>query len=156
MSSFNLWINEEDKDLLTEIDPLELREYSKGLLIAQLGDPGSLSRFDKKFVFGRRRMWPGEAQKVKIPFVHIKRNSAYADGLILIPYPADDFEFNLGMRRRDQTTKKDRIGLLGSEGEDFVVRAFRTYNHSLVNKFNERDQHLLLYSRCNSAQPESL
>ncbi|MEK6852521.1 MAG: hypothetical protein AABX59_01450, partial [Nanoarchaeota archaeon] len=75
-----------------------------------------------------------------------KQTEAYPEGLILTPYSLHDVKFHLKVRTIDEKTKFHREELIGDESQGIVHRAFRTYYDSLIRKFSEGDNHMILYS----------
>ena len=148
--SMQLWLRGKDEQLFKDVCHIDLSGYGPSdgeLLTGELDKPGILGRVYNNFVLGRKRIWmPKETGLGEgLPFVRINGNSAYPSGLILTPYKWIDVRFHLGVRTIDQKTPLDREELAGNEDDDFAVRVFRTYYDTLILKFNERDDHFVLY-----------
>jgi hypothetical protein len=147
-----LWVREADKGLLAESCDIELSTYVNDILTGRLDNEGLLAKIGKSFVLGKEGIWTSKAEnpkskKQEISFAKIKNSSAYPNGLILSPYSAVDVKYHLGSKTIDQTTPLEKIQLMGSDQEDFAVRVFRTYYHTVgVKRFCEKDNHLVLYS----------
>ena len=142
----DLWLREEDKNLFEEACKIELDSYRDDILTGKLDNEGLLAKIGKKFVLGKHSIWKPKDSDQEYPFVRIRNSSSYSNGLILTPYSAIDVEYHLGVRTIDKKTKFERVELTGSDGDDFVERAFNTYYNPMVHKWNEKDQHFLLYS----------
>ena len=158
----DLWIRDVDKALLKGVCDLELTGYSElsdmTILNGKLKDEGVLGGVDKIFVLARKRMWVPKVirENKNIPrsewrkhahfFARIKYSEAYPDGLILTPFRREDVRYHLETTMIDEKTKVGREELMGCDQDDLIERVFATYYSSLVNKFCERDKHLVFYS----------
>ena len=86
------WLEEQYRKLFGEVCDAELMPYvgCADMLMGGLDNPGVLARIGKDFVIGRRRIWIPKDTKQELPFVRIKNNSMYSDGLVLTPYDETD------------------------------------------------------------------
>lgn len=141
--SLNLWLREQDKNLLEELCKISLISYNDQILTGSLDNPGFLAKISKQFVLGRVSAWIPKDSDQKYPFVRIDNSSVYPNGIILTPYSDIDVDYHLKTRRIDRTTKFERVELRGMGS--FVEQVFYTYYSSLVLKLNKKDHHFLLY-----------
>lgn len=147
--ALDLWIETFDEELFKNICQVSLKQYNDHLLTGKLDNEGTLSKFGKKFVLGRKEVWiPKSMEKSRrgYSFVRINNNSSYPLGLILTPYSDIDVKYHRNSRTIDQKTNFERIELFGSDQDDFIERVFKTYKNSLVHKPKEKDNHFILYS----------
>ncbi len=146
--TIEFWLKEADQKLFAEVCDAKLVEYldADDILTGKLENTGLLNNISKRFVLGRKGIWISRGTVQKNPFVYIKNNSAYPEGLILTPYSREDMISHLKVRTIDQKTNIHREELIGTDTEDFVGRAFRTYDSSQIRKFSENDKHLVLYA----------
>ena len=148
--SLNLWLREQDKTLFRGLCKISLNSCKDKILTGTLDNPGLLAKVGKKFVLGKTSVWIPRDTDKKYYFVRIDNSSAYSNGLILTPYSEIDVTYHLKSKTIDRKTKFERVELEGMDTADFIERVFRTYYGLLVRKFNEKDQHFLLYSTRNS------
>lgn len=138
-----LWLRPCDKELFESIIPdVNLEKYSEDILKGLLEEPGYVAKIKKHFVLGRKKIWTPKDTEDKIAFVYIKNNSAYGNGLILTPYSDTDVIYHL---KSKLIKRHHREELLGSDQDDFIKRVFETYESPLIDKFDERGHHLVLY-----------
>lgn len=143
--TIDLWVREVDAQLLRRVHDIEVHPYLDGIFQGQLDNEGILGAIDKKFVLGKHGVFVPKETKEVNSFAYIKHNSAYPQGLILTPFSGIDIRYHRksrGMKQAGIHTQE----LIGNHDENFIARAFRTYYDSLINKFSDRDHHLLLYS----------
>ena len=138
------WLKKEDENLFEscfsdedEIPYTDLRNYSDHILTGRLKKPGELSRITGRFVLGRKKIQKLNTEKMG--FVYIKNNSAYPEGLTLVPLDTDMQD--LKSIKSGSVIKE----LLGSDEDDFVENVFKTYGDSSINKSDKKDYRLLLY-----------
>jgi len=157
-NTITAWIRKEDRPLFEKHCVAELKPYRSRFLTSTGLEAGYLGGLVRDFVLAKEGIWipaGADGNDEARPFARTKGsrgntnrpgNSAYPHGLVLIPYSHADVRYHLRTRTIDQTTDRARVELEGSDKDDFVERAFRTYYSSLVRRFTERDQHILLYS----------
>jgi hypothetical protein len=151
--ALTLWISCDDEALFRTVSNVELGTYPDDILTGKLENEGSIANMRHAFVLGGKGIWIPKDTDQEYPFIHIRNSSAYREGLILTPYSEIDVKYHSEKRRKqtiEERTGIHRVELYGDEQEDFIERVFRTYQtHPLINKFVERDHHLLVYSSRN-------
>lgn len=139
------WLKKENEKLFEgcfsdedEIPYTDLKNYSDHILTGCLKKPGELSRITVRFILGRKKIQKLNSIE-KMVFVDIKNNSAYPEGLMLVPLDMDIQ--NLKSLKGGSVIKE----LLGGDEDDFVENVFKTYGDSSINKSDKKDYHLFLY-----------
>lgn len=150
-----LWLREgrDEKRFQDVCKGVELKKYFKSNILTgclEGNNEGKLSALRKEFVLGRIKKWKPKDAEQLFPFVRIDNNSVYPDGLVLTPYSEIDVKYHLKGRTIDERTMLSRVELFGGDNDDFIMRAFTTYDKSpQINKAKETDSHFILYEAIN-------
>ncbi|MBI5389631.1 hypothetical protein HZB01_04615 [Candidatus Woesearchaeota archaeon] len=165
----NLWVREQDKDLLSRVCECDLVGYDAGLLSGQLENAGLLAKIQKYFVLGKERIlmqreslikterltkhfvrkgggWIPKSSDYKYSFVKIIDCSNYQNGLVLTPHRSVVPNYVSEMETADPSNRFDVVILDGSDTEPFVTRVFSTYYGDNVRKKHDKDYSFFLYS----------
>ena len=153
------WLRKEDKNLLGKLCKAELNPYimdydeyivkmyhMSGILTGGLDDNNALGEIGKHFIIGKEGIFVPEGTEGKYHFVRIGNSPVYADGLILTPYSRIDLIFHLKGKGIEERTDLEVAEMEGTDLDDFVERAFRTYYGPRVSKSGINDSHFFLYS----------
>lgn len=137
----DFWIRESDNKTLAFAYDTDMRLYSQTYLTGEIDDPGSLAKVRKYFTLARWRLWKPEDTKQEYDFVHVKSATLYPQGVVFTPFTANDIQLD---HRALLIHRKERIELMGSDGDDFPPRFFKTYT-GLFKTQQVKDWHAFLY-----------
>ncbi len=153
------WVRKEDKNMLGRLCKAELKPYimdydehivkmyrMSGILTGGLDDNNALGKIGKHFIMGKEGVFVPKGTEQKYSFVRIDNSPLYGDGLVLSPYSRIDLLYHLKGRGIEERTDLEVEELEGTDLDDFVERAFRTYYGPRVSKSGENDSHFFLYS----------
>lgn len=143
------WFKTEDKEFFlnaTSKFSINLDSYLEDILTAEVENSGLVGGFRYYFCVGKVGRWAQRDNSQVFQFIRIDNHSLYTDGLILTPYSAEDVDYHLKGKTIDKRSNLERVELVGSDTDDFIMRSFQTYGNSkLIKNLTEKDKRLLLY-----------
>lgn len=141
----DFWIREQSSRMLEFAynSSTYMRPYGQTYLTGDMDDPVPPPRVGDFFTLASWELWKPEKVGPEYDFAHVRKAALYPGGVVFTPFKANANDCKTSNRQL-LMHMKDRIELVGSDGEDFPSRFFKTHIGSFKTQ-EAKDWHAFLY-----------